>query len=338
MNKRKIAIIFFIIILTVSIIIFLTTIIKNSGKKSKNQDNEIINFTKEKNEDNVLKQQNVDFTKYKIKKLDDQNVLSSINFCINLYKRYSANTEKSDSIDNTKTLFSIIPDEIINNIGNNINDYIIKTKDEYKIDKIYSAIQETDNKESENTYTYLLSKNIILYLLKITRYDSSENTIKNNIMGIMIDSYNGYFWIIPYKYFEKNNIEIENKTSIKLLGENDNLKKSNLNKLSDNIGNNEQNICKIYYDNFLFDIKYDIEKAYKNLDDKYKTNVYDESAYLKFLKQRNLDNGIIINSSINITDDNKHLYQIVDEKNNIIDLTSDNLMEYKVTYPNVSLY
>ncbi len=93
MNKRKIAIIFFIIILTVSIIIFLTTIIKNSGKKSKNQDNEIINFTNEKNEDNVLKQQNADFTKYKIKKLDDQNVLSSINFCINLYKRYSANTE-----------------------------------------------------------------------------------------------------------------------------------------------------------------------------------------------------------------------------------------------------
>jgi len=338
MNKGKVAITVSIIIITIVIIVFLTTIIKNSGKELKNKDNKTINFTEEKKEENILKQQDDDFTKYKLEKLDDQNILSSINFCINLYKRYSTNAEKSNSIDNTETLFSIIPDEIIKKVGNNINDYIIKSKDEYKIDKIYYAIQDTNDKKSENTYTYFLNKNIILYLLKITRYDSSENTIKNNIMGIMIDSYNGYFWIIPYKYFEKNNIEIENADSIKLLGENYNLKKSNLNKLSDNIGNNEQNICKIYYDNFLFDVKYDIEKAYKNLDDKYKTNGYDESAYLKFLKQRNLDNGIIINSSINITDDNKHLYQIVDEKNNIIDLTSDNLMEYKVTYPNVSLY
>ena len=46
----------------------------------------------------------------------------------------------------------------------------------------------------------------------------------------------------------------------------------------------------------------------------------------------------MINSSINITDDNKYLFQIVDEKNNIIDFTSNNVMEYKVTYPNVSLY
>lgn len=337
MNKRKIAIIFFIIILTVSIIIFLTTIIKNSGKRSKNKENKIINFAEEKDEENIVKQQNNDFTKYKLTKLDNQNVLSTINFCINLYKRYSSNVEKNDSIDNRKTLFSVIPNEIINSVGNDINDYIIKSKDEYRIDKIYSSIQDIDDKPSENKYTYYLNKNIILYLLKITRHDSAKNTLENNTIGIMIDLYNGYFWIIPYKYFERNNIEIENESSINLLEENSNLSKSNLNQLSNDTNNNEQNICKIYYDNFVFDVKYDIEKAYQDLDDKYKTNGYDENAYLNFLKQKNLDNGIMIKSSINITNDYKYLFQIIDEENNIINFTSNDILKYKVIYPNLSL-
>ena len=337
MNKRKISITVFLVIMTMAIIVVFTTILKNSGKNLKENYVETTNLISEENEVNTSKQTNIDFTKYKLEKLNDQNVLASINYCLNLYKRYSSNSENNDSIDNKKTLFSIIPDDIINNVGNNTNDYIIKSKDEFRIDKIYSAIQDIDNEFSGKTYTHYLSKDTTLYLLKITRYDSIENTMKNNTLGIVIDSYNGYFWIIPYKYFKKNNIKIENETGINLLAGNNSLKKNNINKLSNNIGNNEQNICKIYYDNFIFNVKYDIKKAYQDLDSKYKTNGYDETTYLNFLKQKNLDNGIILNSSMNITDDDKYLYQIVDEKNNIIDFTSDDVMEYKVAYENLSL-
>lgn len=228
---KKIILIVIIIIIIVTIILI---VINEMNKKEKRE-----NF------ENTVTMEIAN----KIDFVDNRNEFYAVKSCIT---KYLLHLSQQDS----EVIYAMLDTNYITSY-NITNQNVISNIDEYNepvfyMDKLY-VIQDT-----QELYTYFAYGRVV---------DKQNSKTSNLNLVVRLNKENDLFSIIPYKYIEDNNLNIQIGSTVKL--PNNQIKDNTYNKFSFKNITEEDMI--VYYLSEIKDMMlYDIEASYNKLDNNYK--------------------------------------------------------------------
>lgn len=290
---KKIIFIVIIIIIIVTITLIVMNIIDKKEKRE--------NF------ENTLTMEIANTINY----VDNRNEFYAVKSCITKYLLYLSQQD-------SEIIYSMLDTNYITNYNvtkqNSISNIEKYNEPVFYIDKLY-VIQDT-----AEVYTYFAYGRVV---------DKQNLKTSNLNLVVRLNKENDLFSIIPYKYIEDNNFNIQIGNTIKLPS--NNIKENEYNKFSFKSITEEDMI--LYYLNEIKDtILYDIESSYRKLDNNYKQNKFASIDEYKNYINKNL--GKIYSSKVQKYDIKKYndytQYICIDQNERYYIINETHIGEYTV--------
>ena len=300
--KKIIAIVISIIIIITIVLIILLTMKKGS----------------EQNENGPLEGKSDIITitdSHSVEYADNRTNSFAVNRIVEEYINYIVGERSNE-------LVSIISNKYIQDENVTINNVINKVKDE--------NIQYSENYKVivNNMYVIKESINLESYLVDLTYCNLDANKNYEIKLIVQIDIENLTFCIMPYKYIQKlgyDKLKLGDTCTIE----------------HEKIEKNQYNIYKMtpisknstaerYFNIFLENLKYDMQKSYELLDTQYKQNKFKNiNEYIQYVQNNKLQENAI--KSYNVyTYDDYNQYVCIDNQNRYYIFNEKGIMNFTV--------
>lgn len=300
--KKIIAIVISIIIIITIVLIILLTMKKGS----------------EQNENGPLEGKSDIITitdSHSVEYADNRTNSFAVNRIVEEYINYIVGERSNE-------LVSIISNKYIQDENVTINNVINKVKDE--------NIQYSENYKVivNNMYVIKESINLESYLVDLTYCNLAANKNYEIKLIVQIDIENLTFCIMPYKYIQKlgyDKLKLGDTCTIE----------------HEKIEKNQYNIYKMtpisknstaerYFNIFLENLKYDMQKSYELLDTQYKQNKFKNiNEYIQYVQNNKLQENAI--KSYNVyTYDDYNQYVCIDNQNRYYIFNEKGIMNFTV--------
>lgn len=258
-NIKKVIILLILVIMIIIVSILL--ILRRSKVSEEIQKNEEIQLNQ------VFESEN------KIQKINTKAEYFNVKMCIEKYKSYSRDLFYATQDDNTEymqnirnQLPGIIPDFVIQKLNltnDNIYDEIGISNKYIRIDNIYTSTQTMAREE------YIEDTNICAYIVDGNFIDWDTYQKEKFKIIIVMDMNNSTFFIIPQKYIEQENLDLEENSQITIYNK-DIIEQNDYNSFVYS-KETEEDMCEEYLNRFRLNLTYDLEYAYKCLNNEYKS-------------------------------------------------------------------
>lgn len=258
-NLKKIIIAILIIVIIIIIILSIILFLNKKNDNTINTNNVGISI------DEVFNKEN------KIQKITKKAEYFNVKKCIEKYSSYSndlyyaqrqGNKEYIEKIK--EQLPSLIPDFVKQELDlTNENIYNkIGLQDKYiRIDSINKSMQTI------NTDAYTEETNIFAYIVEGVFIDRNNYEKEEFIIIAIMDIKNNTFLIVPQKYIEKVNLNLDQNNSLQIYNKKV-IEKNNYNSFVYS-KETEEDMAKEYINRFRMNLTYDSSYIYNNLDKEY---------------------------------------------------------------------
>ena len=322
-----------LIILIIVIIIILAVLINNKEESNSNA----ITIEESFNKAN------------KITKIENKNEWFNVQYCLNMYSRYSDNLRIAEMELNDKNLnqqekeynerqkeqlVNIIPDFVIEKMNitqENIYEKIAIKEQEVRINSIYKSIQTVSK------VAYEESTSINAYLVTGVLINKNDFTKQEFKIIVLIDNINNTFLIIPNQYIEEENINLSVNQNVQLYDE-EQIEKNNYNTFIEKAVSTED-ICRKYFADFKINLTYDIQFAYECLDKDYKEKRFGNfENFEKYIQDnsREINHAVFSSYMVNNYEDYTE-YVCRDQYKNLYIFKETALMEFTLTLDTYTL-
>lgn len=258
----------------------------------------------------------------KIQLIENKAEYFNIKNCIKTYSQYC--NEILNGKDTGTKLLSIIPDFVKQELGlENINAYekISLPNKTIRIDNIYKSLQTISKEEYEE------STNICAYIVKGVFIESNTYKKEDFKLIVILDINNGKFLIVPQKYIEQKQINLDSNSNLGIYTE-EKIKANQYNSFTYST-ETAKDMAKEYFNIFKANLTYDLEYVYNYLDNEYKekrfSNFDNFKNYIAKNKQQ-LEKIQFVQHLVNYNNNEKYIEYVCKDQNG-------NLYIFKETSP-----
>lgn len=266
-------------------------------------------------------------------------IISIICLVIGLIFSYKSNFDKLDSVSEYSVYFSQIKyiNNYINYIANEDSVGVYNLLDKRYIEKnniSYSNVLDYVDDYPQLSSFKAINMKYVKLSFNITLYYVTGEIYKNDIDGeILVDD---NFSVVIINDFDNMTFSIYPVDSNYKTIINDFKKKNIDNNSYNNIVSSElidkEQVCLLYFSDFVNMLFFDIEKAYDYLSDDMKNSYKSLDEFNTYINNNNYKLSTSADKCRNDQKDNKVLYTVIDDKGNEYKFIEESVMDYKVSF------
>ena len=272
----------------------------------------------------------------KLQEIEQVGEYIQLKGCLNKYISYFKmlkDTEQETIEEAQNAIKSMVPEFVINelNLANdNLYNKIEIPDKHFRINKIYQSMQTVSMVAYEqNTYIYA-------YFIEGILIDKTTHEKQDFQTIIILDRINGTFLIIPEIYIKQKNINISENNNLSIYKE-EKIPDNFYNVYDSNYPSNEK-ICQNYFLELKDNLRYDIEYAYKLLDNNYKQNKFSNIDEFKIFIMNNFRDIMSRRmEKYSVNEDENLRYICQDQYKNIYIFNEISPLNYKIILDTYSI-